>query len=821
MKAKQKAGLHEDKSSRAGQNAISELPSRPFNFRDIIIVLVMAWAARLAFMIFVPAGARCFDAFSWETEAKLLAAGENPYHANQLLNWPPFWMQCIFVISKVAAVLNVPFFRVLQVFLILVETGVMILLFRLIQEVVPTAPVRNMVIIGLALNPIAVFLICQHCNFDVIVALWLLLFMISLLRYNRTDNLGDWLCACLFLGLGILTKTVPLILIPMLAGGFRRATASFRFLGFFLLLAPITVGMSIIYVLAPADVTNNVIAYRSFEPDSDVYYGIPALFHLAGVYKFVGIQHIFFYGLLALGMILSWILFWRRQSIGSRETVLYAALVLVAIPNLGPGYGTQYIYWFMPFLVATYAFFNNQWRVLLVGFGLISACTYVIEYGLYPEYGYNLLYIMAHAATSAELNTVLHTNPSDQVESLLQVIQKWGSQRGHILVHLPIFIAYLALLAFGARILLRNIPNLRVTRFQTGCFSLVMTTLLALAIGVSYIGSDAHVVEALKSRAEKGNAQAQLQLAKKYLTGKGVEADPTNAFQWFLKAAGQGVAEAQYQVGELYLTGEGTDKDSDAGIPWLRKAADQGNADAQYNLGLLYENGVSVKQDPAEAANWYQRAAEQGHVLAEYKLGLIYINLRRDYAGAAQWFLKAAQQGNAPAQNSLGVLYIQGLGVNQDANEALKWFQQSADQGFAIAQNNCGMLYFSGQRYDESAQWYHKAADRGYAVAQYNLAQLYQKGLGYPQNPGEAVLWYSSAANQGYGPAQFALGKIYQEGQGVKADRLEAYKFFRLAQLQGVSDAETELTNCAATMSQAQINAVEDEVKQLQKQNEK
>ena len=80
-------------------------------------------------------------------------------------------MQLIFCLSKVAAVLGVPFFRMLQIFLILVESGVIILLFKLIQEVAPTAHVRKIVIIGLALNPIAILLVCQHCNFDVIVAL--------------------------------------------------------------------------------------------------------------------------------------------------------------------------------------------------------------------------------------------------------------------------------------------------------------------------------------------------------------------------------------------------------------------------------------------------------------------------------------------------------------------------------------------------------------------------------------------------------------------------------------------------------------------------
>jgi hypothetical protein len=496
MKVKQKVSLREGESPPAGRIALPDSPSKPFNLRDLIIVLVIAWAARLAFMLFVPPGARCFDAFSWESIAKILEAGENPYQVTTLLNWPPLWMQLIFCLSKVATVLGVTFFRVLQIFLILVESAVVILLIKLIQEVAPTAHVRKIVIIGLALNPIAVLLVCQHCNFDVLVALWLMLFMNSLLRYNRANNLGDWLSACLFLGLGILTKTVPFILIPMLAGGFRQATASFRFLGSVLLLGPVALGMSIIYVLAPADVTTKVLGYRSISE----CFGITGLFHIAGADKFVSIPNILFYGLLVAGMTLSWNLFWRRQCIGSRETVLYAALILAAIPSLGPGYAPQYIYWFMPFLVATYAFFNGQWRVVLAGFALISACTYLVEYALLPEFGYNFLYLWDPSRVpggTGEIPYVL----------TLPVWEEMQTETGHTLLRFPIFIAYLTLLAFGVRILFRNIPNLLNIRVLKGFYSVVILALLVLSFGV--IGN------LTESKPENGNKSNESGLPSK------------------------------------------------------------------------------------------------------------------------------------------------------------------------------------------------------------------------------------------------------------------------------------------------------------------
>src|ERR1700744_2384429 len=188
--------------------------------RDVFVVLMVAWAARFLFMLLMPPGVRSFDTYSWESVAHTLDQGGNPYQVTKFLNWPPFWLQIIFVISKMAGAYGVPFFRVLQLVLIMAESAVIVLLIKLIREVVPGVRIRGLLILGIALNPAAIFMICQHGNFDVFVALWLLIFMLALVRYRRSDDPGDWLCACLFLGLAILTKTVPLILIPMLARGF-------------------------------------------------------------------------------------------------------------------------------------------------------------------------------------------------------------------------------------------------------------------------------------------------------------------------------------------------------------------------------------------------------------------------------------------------------------------------------------------------------------------------------------------------------------------------------------------------------------------------
>ena len=81
--------------------------------------------------------------------------------------------------------------------------------------------------------------------------------------HQRSRAIVAWLGGCLFLGLGVLAKTVPLVLAPLLAPGGRLASRGERALGAALFLGPAALGMAVILVLAPAAVWDNVITYRS------------------------------------------------------------------------------------------------------------------------------------------------------------------------------------------------------------------------------------------------------------------------------------------------------------------------------------------------------------------------------------------------------------------------------------------------------------------------------------------------------------------------------------------------------------------------------
>ena len=335
-------------------------------------------------------------------------------------------------------------------------------------------------------------------------------------------------------------------------------------------------------------------------------------------------------------------------------------------------------------------------------------------------------------------------------------------------------------------------------------------------------------IDSLIMNANQGDADAQVELAMCFDTGKGVKQNKYDALGWYKEASEQGSKEAieflngfyknariaadkgdkeaQRNMGSCYANGYGVEKDTIEAMNWFRKAADQGDANAQNYIGACYAVGNVVKLDYAEAAKWYRKAADQGYADAQNNLGWCYAKgngVKQDYAEAAKWFRKAADQGNAYAQYNLGRCYGNGNGVKQDYAESAKWFRKAAEQGHADAQNNLGWCYGNGngvkQDYAESAKWYRKAADQGNAYAQYNLGWCYAKGNGVKQDYAEAAKWFRKAAEQGHADAQNNLGLCYAKGNGVKQDYAEAAKWYRKAAEQENGTAQVKLGLCYAT----------------------
>ena len=236
----------------------------------------------------------------------------------------------------------------------------------------------------------------------------------------------------------------------------------------------------------------------------------------------------------------------------------------------------------------------------------------------------------------------------------------------------------------------------------------------------------------IKQAAQKGNAEAQYQLALFYEKGDGVTIDRTEAVKWFRKAAEQGFAKAQFSLGNCYVFGDGVAENAIEAVKWFRKAAEQGFAKAQFSLGNCYVFGDGVAENAIEAVKWYRKAAEQGNCEGQYALALCYDNgwgVPEDKTEADKWYREAAKQGHQEAQDALG-----------DGKAEYK-------RGLICLSNN----------ETEAIRLFHRAARKGYAEAQFQLGVCYDRGYGVGKDKQEALKWYREAANQGHEPAKAVL----------------------------------------------------------------
>jgi TPR repeat protein len=156
-----------------------------------------------------------------------------------------------------------------------------------------------------------------------------------------------------------------------------------------------------------------------------------------------------------------------------------------------------------------------------------------------------------------------------------------------------------------------------------------------------------------------GFSASRVNLAKLFMSGKGVPQTDEKAFELLQQAALEEYAMAYTPLGEMMAEGKGTKRNSRAAVAMFQKSASAGIADGQYALADAYERGIGVGGSNAKAAEYY---------------------------------LKAAVQGHGRAQNSLGYLYRRGSGVPQNFLEAAKWYRLAADQGVPSAMNRLAWL---------------------------------------------------------------------------------------------------------------------------------
>lgn len=328
-------------------------------------------------------------------------------------------------------------------------------------------------------------------------------------------------------------------------------------------------------------------------------------------------------------------------------------------------------------------------------------------------------------------------------------------------------------------------------------------------------------VEMLRTRARKGDLDAQFDLALRYSDGLGVPESASTAFRWLERAAGEGHVEAMAALGRCYHGGLGIEVDEGAALLWYERAFDAGSDDVHLDLGQLLSAADSQVRDMARAIQILEDGWENHEDAAcAGLLGELFEEELADDEAALRWLRLAAGGGDTSAMVTLGYRHRFGEGVPQDLSEMLRWYRAAAAEEDSTAIANLAICYQNGEgvREDEvrAYEFRERAASLGHAGSEiwlafamvdgtgcepdpeaglrlleqlaennsevaHDLADRLLDGPGLEQDQEAGLKWMRSAAERGHASAITYLGVLYWYGKFVDEDRLRALEYYRQA----------------------------------------
>ena len=222
------------------------------------------------------------------------------------------------------------------------------------------------------------------------------------------------------------------------------------------------------------------------------------------------------------------------------------------------------------------------------------------------------------------------------------------------------------------------------------------------------------------------------------------------------RAADAGNANAQYDLARQYLTGAFAPPDIPAAAHYFEMAARQNHPDAQFALFTLHDQGLGVDKSKEKSVPWLIQAAASGQREAMFFLVRRYADRRiseADYPGSREVFLKCRYiYPDYPDPESPGPTFEQ--------------LQAAAGEG------DLPSMYLLAQQYADTESPHYKpqgavellreAADQEYAPALFELARRYGLGEDVPRDLKLGKEFCIRALRQKHAEAHFMLKSLYQ-----------------------------------------------------------
>lgn len=152
--------------------------------------------------------------------------------------------------------------------------------------------------------------------------------------------------------------------------------------------------------------------------------------------------------------------------------------------------------------------------------------------------------------------------------------------------------------------------------------------------------------------------------------------------------ADRGDAEAAFQLAAYHGSGHarlsGIQQDEQLAVRYYKQACDNSHTEAAFNVAMCYHSGSGVEKSAEKAVEHYRIAASRGHLEAQKALVSCYntgVGTAVDQAMAARYCRLAAEQGDADMMFATAQRFATGNGFSQDENKALHFYKLAAAEG--------------------------------------------------------------------------------------------------------------------------------------------
>ena len=221
-------------------------------------------------------------------------------------------------------------------------------------------------------------------------------------------------------------------------------------------------------------------------------------------------------------------------------------------------------------------------------------------------------------------------------------------------------------------------------------------------------------------RARNGDGAAQTLVAEILSRGLGIAKRPSEAAEWYRKAAEAGIPEAKFQYALLMIDGKFANRDDEQAFELMKEAADSGNRLAAFNYAQMLVDREPGPMGMNKAVPYYEKAALAGLADAQYAMAQIHsagVLGPPDDIKARNFLALAAMQNFDSAQLDFATWLIEGRGGRTDYEAGFGWMKRAAEAGNVAAQNRLAKLivYALGTEPDPimAAAWYIKARRAG------------------------------------------------------------------------------------------------------------